>query len=121
MIRLPPGCLRWGALRVRRGGSGPCGCPTFSSHFVCMTERRNLQASIHVAQIAADARPRRDCGLTRNGTGASGPTAGEKGFDDALLLGFYLVRTVELIVAARGFSRCTRHEDAPRLACTFDT
>jgi len=37
---------------------------------------------------------------------ASGPAAGEKGLDDALFLGFYLVRAVELIVAARGFSRC---------------
>lgn len=47
---------------------------------------------------------------------ASDPAAGEKGIDDALFLGFYLVRTVELIISAGGFSRCTRHKDAPRFA-----
>src|SRR5215475_9194989 len=51
---------------------------------------------------------------------ASGLAAGEKGIDDALFLGFYLVRAVELIVSARGFSRCTRHKDAPRFACAFN-
>src|SRR5262245_51956345 len=62
-----------------------------------------------------------DCELRPQGRlAASGPAAGEKGLDDALFLGFYLVRAVELIVVARGFSRCTRHKDVPRLACAFN-
>jgi transposase len=51
---------------------------------------------------------------------ASDPAAGEKGIDDALFLGFYLVWAVELILSARGFSRCTRNKDAPRFARAFN-
>ena len=63
------------------------------------------------AGTAADAQGR---------SAASDPAAGEKGIDDPLFLGFYLVRAVELIVAARGFGRRTRHKDAPRFACAFN-
>src|SRR5215468_9225011 len=72
------------------------------------------------APLAPRAREAAPCRLKRVRPASSEPAAGEKGIDDALFLGFYLVRAVELIVSARGFSRCTGHKDAPRFACAFN-